>query len=369
MPVPEPVNGGPDADFSIIRYAQCWEDADVLLAGLDVQPGDVCLSIASGGENSLSLLTRDPARVIAVDLSPAQIACLELKTAGYRGLTHGELLELTGATPSTQRPALYARVREILSPASQRFWDAHPAQIAAGIGAAGKFEHYFALFRRYVLPLIHSRSEMDALFHPRPPEARRLFYDTVWDNWRWRLLFRLFFSRPVMARLGRDPSFFRYVQGSVAGRILGQVRHALTELDPSDNPYVQWIVQGHFTTALPHALRPENFGPIRDRIDRIEWRLATVEQVLGEAGEGTIDRFNMSDIFEYLSPAESDAVFETIARAGRTGGRVTYWNMLAPRRHPERLAGRFKTHEALGRQLHGQARACFYSAFYVDELT
>lgn len=369
MQGPEPITGGPEADFSIIRYAQCWEDADVMLAGLDVQPGDVCLSIGSGGENSLSLLTRDPARVIAVDLSPAQISCLELKAASFRSLTHSELLELMGATPSGQRPALYARMRELLSPVSRRFWDAHAAEIAAGIGTAGKFEHYFALFRRYVLPLIHSRSEVDALFQPRTRQARRRFYDTVWDNWRWRLLFGLFFSRPVMGRLGRDPSFFQYVQGSVSGRILGQVRHALTELDPSDNAYLQWIVHGRFTTALPHALRPENFGPIRDRIDRLEWRLAPVEQVLDEAGRGTVDRFNMSDVFEYLSEAESDAVFETIARAGRTGGRVAYWNMLAPRRYPKRLASRFRAHEALSQQLHDQARACFYSAFFVDELT
>ena len=39
------------ADFRGIRYAQCWEDADVLVEGLDVHPGDVCLSIASAGEN------------------------------------------------------------------------------------------------------------------------------------------------------------------------------------------------------------------------------------------------------------------------------------------------------------------------------
>ena len=61
------------ADFSAIRYAQVWEDADVLLAGLDVQPGDVCVSIASAGDNALALLTKDPSRVIALDLSPAQL--------------------------------------------------------------------------------------------------------------------------------------------------------------------------------------------------------------------------------------------------------------------------------------------------------
>jgi len=353
----------------IIRYAQCWEDTDVLLAGLNVQPGDVCLSIGSGGENSLSLLSCDAAKVIAVDLSPAQIACLELKAAGYRGLAHGELLELMGAVPSTQRAALYARLRELLSPATRGFWDARPADIAAGIGSAGNFERYFALFRRYILPLIHNRGEIDALFQPRPPDARRRFYATVWDNRRWRLLFRLFFSRAVMARLGRDPSYFQYVEGGVAGRILKQVRHALAELDASDNPYLQWVAYGRFVTALPHALRAENFASIRDRIDRLEWRQAPVQQVLAEAAAGSIDRFNMSDVFEYFAPDESDAVFDAIARAGRTGGRVAHWNMLASRRRPDRLGARLQLIEPLGRQLHDQARACFYSAFYVAELT
>ena len=46
------------ADFtSVLRYAQCWEDADVLLAALEIQPGDRCLSIASAGDNTLSMLT------------------------------------------------------------------------------------------------------------------------------------------------------------------------------------------------------------------------------------------------------------------------------------------------------------------------
>ena len=60
------------ADFSQIRYAQCWEDADVLLEALDIEPGEVCLSIGSAGDNTLALLTRQPERVIAIDLNPVQ---------------------------------------------------------------------------------------------------------------------------------------------------------------------------------------------------------------------------------------------------------------------------------------------------------
>ena len=101
-----------EADFSVIRYAQCWEDADVLLDSLDIQPGDVCLSIASAGDNTLSLLARDPSRVVAVDLSAAQLACLEIRVAAYRTLTHADLLELIGTRPSTQRSELYRRLRE-----------------------------------------------------------------------------------------------------------------------------------------------------------------------------------------------------------------------------------------------------------------
>ena len=67
------------ANFSTIHYAQCWEDGDIMLEALDVRPGQVCLSIASGGDNTLAMLSRGPARVIAIDVNPAQIAILELK--------------------------------------------------------------------------------------------------------------------------------------------------------------------------------------------------------------------------------------------------------------------------------------------------
>src|SRR5947199_944529 len=137
-------------DFSEIRYAQCWEDADVLLAGLAIRPGDVCVSIASAGDNALAMAAQGPARVVALDLSPAQLACLALRVAAFRELSHPELLELIGSRPSRRRPDLYRRCRSLLSAAARKFWDAHSKEIAAGIGGAGKFERYFSLFRRRV---------------------------------------------------------------------------------------------------------------------------------------------------------------------------------------------------------------------------
>jgi S-adenosylmethionine-diacylglycerol 3-amino-3-carboxypropyl transferase len=356
------------ADFSGIRYAQCWEDADVLLEALDIRPGHVCLSIASAGDNTLSMLSRGPARVVALDLSPAQLACLELRVAAYRELGHGELLELIGSCASDRRAELHARCRPRLSPAAQAFWDAHSDAAAAGIGGAGKFERYFALFRERVLPWVHSRERITRLLQGGSLAEREDFYARCWDTWRWRLLFRVFFSRAVMGRLGRDPSFFRYVEGSVAERILQRTRHALTALNPAENPYLQWILTGRHTAALPHALRPENFEAIRANLDRLEWRCQSLEDFLTEAGGESVDRFNLSDLFEYMSPENYHALLARLARAGRRGARLVYWNMLAPRQRPERLAGRLRPLEELAARLFAQDKAWFYSRLVVEEV-
>jgi S-adenosylmethionine:diacylglycerol 3-amino-3-carboxypropyl transferase len=356
------------ADFSSIRYAQCWEDADILVEGLAIQPGDVCLSIASAGDNSLALLTRSPDRVIALDLSPAQLACLELRVAAYRELTHPELLELIGSTQSDQRSALYHRCRSLLSAAVRDFWDAHSAAVAAGVGGAGKFERYFSLFRRRVLPLVHVRRRIDALLRGGTLDQRRAFYQRQWDTCRWRLLFRVFFSRFVMGRLGRDPSFFAYVEGRVSDRILERTRHALTELNPADNPYLQWILSGRHTTALPLALRPEHFETIRANLDRLEWHCESIEDFLDRHPEVQVDRFNLSDIFEYMSTENYQRLLEKLVSRGRPGGRLAYWNMLVPRTRPEAMAARLRPLNDLAEKLHRLDRAFFYSRFVVEEI-
>ncbi len=356
------------ADFSLIHYAQCWEDADILLEALEVQPGDVCLSIASAGDNALALLARQPARVIVLDLNPAQLACLELRVAAYRELDHAGLLELIGSVPSDGRAALYHRCRPALSAAARIFWDARPQAIALGIGAAGKFERYFETFRRRMLPLVLTRKRVEQLLRGGSREEREAFYRDKLDTWRWQLIFRVFFSRFVMGHMGRDPSFFRYVEGSVSGRILDRARHALTALDPADNPYLQWILTGHHTTALPFALRPENFELIRANLDRLEWHCQPLEQFLDSVEEQTFDAFNLSDIFEYISQENYHRLLEQLIRSGRSGARLAYWNTLADRHRPDSMADRLRPLDELSRSLHAKDKAFFYSAFIVEEI-
>jgi S-adenosylmethionine-diacylglycerol 3-amino-3-carboxypropyl transferase len=217
-----------------------------------------------------------------------------------------------------------------------------------------------------VLPLVHPRARVRELLRAKSLEERHAFYDHPWNNLRWRLMFRMFFSRKLMGLLGRDPEFFRYVEGSVSERILKRTEYALTELDPSINPYVQWILTGRHNGALPAALREENFELIRRNLDRLEWRCGSLEESLGRAER--YDCFNLSDIFEYMSPDSYEQLLKLLVSSSRSGARLAYWNMLAPRHRPESLATLLRPLTELSSQLFLRDQAFFYSALVVEEV-
>jgi S-adenosylmethionine-diacylglycerol 3-amino-3-carboxypropyl transferase len=356
------------ADFSRIRYAQVWEDADILVEALSIGPESNCLSIASAGDNALALLAQNPKKVVAIDLNPAQLHCLALRVAAFRKLDHPELLELIGSRPSQRRQKLYQACRESMDTNARTFWDGHPEEIARGIGHAGKFEAYFALFRHRMIPLIHPRSRVEALLEAKGAADRQLFYTRTWNNRRWRALFKLFFSRFIMGRLGRDPAFFNYVEGSVAENILKRTRYALTELEPDKNPYLQWILCGEHRSALPFYLRAENFENIRRNLDRIEWQLCTVEEFVERVGDERFHAYNLSDIFEYMSESNMEAILQALLRISAPGARIAYWNMLAPRSRPENMRDHIHPLNTLGADLFAQDKAFFYSRFIVEEV-
>ncbi|WP_367872375.1 DUF3419 family protein [Luteolibacter sp. Populi] len=357
------------ADFSKVRYAQCWEDSLLLVEALK-PAGRNCLSIGSAGDNSFSLLAAGAASVTAVEMNPAQVACIELRKAAYLALDHPAFLELHGSRPSSRRAELYAACRELLPQEARAFWDTKPDDIAGGIGGCGKFENYFRLFRSKVLPLAHPRKRVLSLLEPRTPEERRRFYDDVWNNRRWRAIFHVFFSRTLMGALGRDPEFFKYVEGSVAERILRRTEHALAVLDPAANPYLHWILTGTHGNALPHALEEANFEPIRNALQEDRFRISgnAIEALLEAEPDKRFDAYNLSDIFEYMSGANTEALLRRLVAASNPGARLAYWNMLAPRSRPESMARLLQPRASEATALFHGDRAFFYSRFVVEEV-
>lgn len=356
------------ADFNKVRYANCWEDADILVKALEPQGRD-CLCIGSAGDNSFSLLAAGASSVTIAEMNPAQIACIQLRIAAYKELNHSEFLTLLGETGNPhERVALYERCKPMLPDTAQEYWQHYSQHISAGFGRIGKFENYFKLFREKVLPLVHGEKKVKDLLTSRSHSERSQFYYNTWNTWRWRLLFKCFFSRFTMGKLGRDPEFFKYVEGSVADRILSRTMHALIELEPNSNPYLNWILLGRYGNALPMALRAENFDTISKNIERVTILEKPLEAVLHESND-KYDAYNLSDIFEYMSLENTEMLLKQIVEKSNPGARLAYWNMLAPRSRPEALANSITSLTDLSNDLHLKDKAFFYSKFIVEEVT
>lgn len=351
-----------------ISYAQCWEDPAVLQAALQVGPDDDVLSIASAGDNSFALAIAGARSVTAVDLSFPQVALATYKLACARHLPVQSVRSALGYGDFGRRVWFYHHLRDRLPDDVRAYWDAHEETIRGGIAGSGRFERYLDTFRTRVLPLVHDRATIDALFGCRSLEAQRAFYTSRWDGWRWRGLFRLFFSRFVMARSGRSKEQFAQVEGAVADRFLARARHALTELPLDDNFFVQWMLQGRFSDlerAHPY-LSTDGHAKLKAAGDRVRVVHASLEEFLERCEPGTFSAFNYSNLFEYV-PAEHHArLLELTVRAARPGARVAYWNLLVDRHRPASLADRLQRHEDVAAALLPRDRAFVYGGFQLE---
>ena len=336
------------ARFDLIRYANSWEDADVLCDALQPAPGKRILAIASAGDNAFALLAGG-AEVVAADLSAAQLALVELKRAAIRQLDDDTVLGFLGISEMRNRWSVY---QSLELPNHVQF---DREVIERGVIHAGRFENYFRIFRKRVLPLVHSKRAVEALLAEKSREERERFYREEWNTWRWRAMFRIFFSRFVMGRTGRDPEFFRYVEGSVADRIFKRAEYAATVLSPHANPYLTFIFTGNYRGVLPRYLR--NLDAVRANLDK----LTLVQGSIEEAATGRFDGYYLSDIFEYIDPVTTRAIFERLLATANPHARFAYWNLLVPRSG----AGRLLKEEADA--LFARDNAFFYSAFVLEE--
>jgi S-adenosylmethionine-diacylglycerol 3-amino-3-carboxypropyl transferase len=181
-------------------------------------------------------------------------------------------------------------------------------------------------------------------------------------------MFRVFFSRFVLGRLGRDPELFRFVEGPVADRILARGKYALTELPTHTNPYLEYILRRNFVRTLPRYLRPEHLPGVRANLGGLTVLRAPIDEAARERrGEG-FDGFNLSDLFEYVDEPTAERIYGALLDAARPGARFAYWNMLAPRRCPAALASVVRPLDDLASDLFRRDLAFFYSAFVLEEV-
>ena len=373
-------------DFSLIRYSQCWEDTEVLLESLNIQENDICFGILSAGDNVFSMLAENPEKVVALDISFPQIALAKLKKEVFNSLSYEEMLEFMGVTKSDRRIEMYDRIRGNLDKEVKEYWDFNREAIENGIIHTGKFEKFFKIFREKILLFVHNRKRVEKLLEDKPEQERMDYYDKCWNNFRWKLMFKLFFSKYIVGKLGRDKEFFRYAEKNISEEMKERSRYALCELNPYENPYINYILTGNYRKdCLPYFLRKENFDKIRKNLHKVEIIQSSVEEYLDKI-DYKINKFNLSDIFEYMSVGNYGKLMEKIYDNANEDALLAYWNLIVER-NSEKLAynetnseiavngkeknvdgKKFERMKELDSRLHKKDMTFFYTDFVVEKV-
>lgn len=124
-------------------YTQSWEDPVADEPVLQINEDDVCLTLTSGGCNSLNLCLNGAKAVYSVDCNPAQSALLELKQVAIRQLGFEDTWALFGEGKHPHIKSLFERqLAPFMSQAGIRFWRPRLHYFREGLyyqGGMGKF--------------------------------------------------------------------------------------------------------------------------------------------------------------------------------------------------------------------------------------
>jgi len=353
-------------DFGFIRYANCWEDADILLEGLSPEKNCRLISICSAGDNSFSLLVNEPSEVIAVDVNETQLWLAELKIAAIKNLSREEYLHFAGFRISYDRKETYQKLKNNLSEEAKAYWNYNLTVLDKGIIYNGKFEKYFNFFAKRLIPLMHNKKRRDELFRFKNKESQKAFYSDHWNNRRWRLFFKLFFSKYIMGKFGRDPKFLEQVQMNVSEYIYQKAGAHLSSVAAQDNYMLHFIITGNYGECLPHYAREENYDKIQSNIHRIVLKKGYLQDVAAENGK--FDGYNLSDIFEYMDEITFRNITTGLISSANPGAKFAYWNLMVPRNISEMCNGVCIRNEKLSAELTKKDKGFFYNCFYIDEL-
>lgn len=315
-----------------IHYSNCHEDAGMILK-IANNPKTI-LSIASAGDNSFTCLLLNPEKVVSIDTNITQVYLVELKKTAIKYLSYEEFLIFLGIKEGNSVDQ-YNKLTIYLTKEVKEYFDLHMYLIEEiKLVNCGRFEYYFNLFSKKVLPLIHNEKTINSFMEQENLEKQKDFYNRKFNNFRFKLMFKLFFSKVVMKKLGRDKDYFKYNKGSLSKELKERFELGIYHNLNKDNPYLQYVIYNKFNT-LPLYLRKENFEIIKENIDKLEIKNISLIDELNK--ENKYDLMNLSDVFEYLSNDLMKMYEELINNCLNDKGRIIFWNMQNKREFKEKF--------------------------------
>jgi S-adenosylmethionine-diacylglycerol 3-amino-3-carboxypropyl transferase len=370
MPMPEDRSVLERLVFHGIVFNMSWEDPEMDRRALRVGPGDTVISISSAGCNPLNFLCQNPDRLVTIDGNPAQNAIVELKLAAIQTLDHATFFDIFAARkPSAVTNVYRPLLRPNLSPRSREFWDRNLWMVHRGLYDFGKMG-LAARLVRFILPRIGiSRKLAEEFFELRTLDQQAALYHQHVAPRLWGpVVKRLCQSRWFMYLCGVHPRQLELVDGrhGIYEYVKERIEYALTKVPIRDNYFLSITATGRFRgDHVPPYLLEKNFARLRKNLDRVTVVNGWLGPYLDTLAPGSITKFNLLDIFDWMTPELFESTLRSVLRAAAPGARLIYRSGSYQLDPPASIRRHLKHHAKLSKELLAIDRSATYGSFYV----
>lgn len=372
--------------FNGLVYAQIWEDPEVDMRAMQIEPHHHVVAIASGGCNVLSYLAADPAHVTAVDLSSAHVALLKLKIAGLSRLpdwrTFYRFFGIAKARENIKDYHTY--LKSGLDSETRAYWEGrnfrgrrrltHFRTNIYSKGLLGKF-----IGAGHLVAKLGGADLGGLLNAPTLEDQRKHFESEIAPMFDRRLVRWLTSYRASLFGLGIPPAQYESLaDGREMADVLKQRLKTLACDFPVSENYFAWQAFGRGYAPdgqgpLPPYLQPERFDEIRERAKRVEVRHASLTEVLKQAQPASVHRFVLLDAQDWMTDEQLNSLWSAITHAAAPHARVIFrtagHETILPGRVENSILQRWSYLHDLSHELGKQDRSSIYGGFHIYELT
>ena len=328
--------------FQKIGYSTCWEDPSIIQKALKIEKGDRVLSISSSGCNILNFLLHDPKEILAVDYDPNQQYLLELKIKAIKNLNYREFLAILGVTPSDEREEIYSYIRDSLEHNTRIFWDNKIELIKKGILYNGEIERYAKIFGKYLCFLKGEKVIKQFFKCETIKEQSDYFYKNIHSMpyilflileynkyiFQIRLSHRLFSEFLVKRKKPSDEDFIFIKKNSYSTDYLKKIEYVFTNMPIKNNYFASLVLLGYYIDeeCYPSYLKSKYFSLLKKRVNRIKIKNCSLKKALISSPNKSIDKFNLSNVLDWVNIKEFRKHLEIMSKTGRPGSSFCYFS-------------------------------------------
>lgn len=368
--------------FQKLVYAQIWEDPEIDMEALAIEPGQTVVAIASGGCNAFSYLLANPGRIEAVDLNPAHVAFNRLKLAALQTLPGYESFHRFYAmADDPENVEDYRRfIRPVLDDRSRAYWEGRTLTGRRRISMFRRHLYRHGLLGHFIgwghrVARLYGVDPRILLEARSQDEQRQLFDTMIAPLFDKRFVRWMTNRKSSLFGLGIPPQQYDVLAGGngMAGVLRQRLERLACDFPLSEN-YFAWQAFGRGygrdgRAPLPPYLRRENFGTVRARASRFSVENISITELLAAKPDASVDRAVLLDAQDWMTDDQLNSLWREITRTAAPGARVIFRtaaeaNLLEGRVAPDLLA-RWDYRREESRALHARDRSSIYGGFHL----